>query len=78
MVVLGFSTYSIRSSVNSGSFFLFGCFVLFFRATLVAYRGSQARDPIGAVAAGLYHSHSKVGSEPHLLTTAQLKAMPDP
>ena len=38
----------------------------FFRATLVAYGSSQARDQIGAIAAGLRHSHSNVGSEPCL------------
>jgi len=35
-----------------------------FRATPVAYGGSQARGLIGAVAAGLCHSHSNAGSEP--------------
>ena len=34
-----------------------------FRATLMAYRGSQARSQIGAVATGLHHSHSNAGSE---------------
>ena len=29
----------------------------------MAYGGSQARGLIGAVAAGLHHSHSNVGSE---------------
>ena len=29
-----------------------------FKATPMAYRGSQARGPIGTVAAGLHHSHS--------------------
>ena len=37
---------------------------LLFRATLEAHGGSQARDTIGAVAAG--HSHSYTGSEPSL------------
>ena len=36
------------------------------RATPGAYGGSQARGPIGAVAAGLRHSRSKMGSEPCL------------
>ena len=36
-------------------FFFFGLF--FFRATLATYGGSQARSPIGAVAAGLCQSH---------------------
>ena len=32
----------------------------------------------GATAAGLRHSHSKAGSEPHLQATPQLIATPDP
>ena len=47
-------------------------------ATPAAYGGSQARDPIQAAAAGLGHSHSNVGSEPHLQPTLQLMATPDP
>ena len=35
-----------------------------FRAIPKAYGGSQARDPIRAVAAGLCHSHSNAASEP--------------
>ncbi|RKM63539.1 hypothetical protein C0984_19550, partial [Clostridioides difficile] len=54
--------------------FLFG----FSRATPVAYGGSQARGLIGAIAAGLHHSHSNTGSEPHLQPTPQLTATPDP
>ena len=57
------------------SFFFF--FVLF-RVAPVAYGGSQARGPIGAVATGLHHSHSNAGSEPHLQPTPQFMAMPDP
>ena len=38
------------------------CFV-FFRATPMAYEGSQARGWIRAAAAGLCHSHSNAGSE---------------
>ena len=41
-------------------------FVLHFRATLAAHGGSQVRGPIGAAAAGLFHSHSKAGYEPSL------------
>ena len=33
---------------------------------------------IGATAAGLHHSHSNTGSEPHLQPTPQLTAVPDP
>ena len=44
-----------------------------------AARGdSQARGPIGTVAAGLCQSHSSTGFEPHLRPTPQLMAMPDP
>ena len=34
-------------------------FLSFFRATPAAYGGSQARGLIGAVAAGLRHSHTR-------------------
>ena len=44
----------------------------------MAYGGSQARGPIGAVDTGLHQSHSNTGSEPGLQPTPQLKAMPDP
>ena len=47
------------------SFYLF-IFFVFSRASPEAYRGSQARDLIGAVASGLRQSHSNAGSEPHL------------
>ena len=35
-------------------------------ATPAAYGGSQDRGPVGAVAAGLHHSHSNARSDPHL------------
>ena len=53
----------------------FFCFVLFFvffclfRATSVAYGGSQSRGRIGAIAACLHHSHSNEGSKPRLRPT---------
>ena len=65
----------------SNAFFFFCFYFLsfyFFTATPMAYEGSQARDQIGAVAAGLCHSHSNMDSEPHLQPTSQLMAMPDP
>ena len=37
-----------------------------FKAEPVAYRGSHARGPIGAVAVGLCHSRSNAGLELHL------------
>ena len=68
-------------------FFTYGCIcffcvcVSFFalsRAAPVAYGGSQARGLIRAVATSLDHSHSNTRSKPHLQTTLQLAAMPDP
>ena len=53
-------------------------FLLFFRAALAAYGSSQARGRIRATAAGLYHSHSNAGSEPHLRPTPQPTAALDP
>ena len=44
----------------------------------MASGGSQTRGPIGAVAAGLHHSHSNTGSKPCLQPIPQLTAMPDP
>ena len=56
-------------------FFFF--FLVFFRAAPTAPGGSQARGPIGAVAAGLYQSHSNARSKLHLPPTPQLTATPD-
>ena len=53
--------------------FFFGLFAIFW-ATFSAYGGSQARGRIGAVAAGLHHSHSNAGSQPCLRPTPQLTA----
>jgi len=59
-------------------FFVFSFFFFFFlrRAAPVAYGSSQARGWIGAT--GLHHSHSNVGSKPHLWPTPQPRAMLDP
>ena len=58
--------------------FVFFVFLSFSRAAPVAYGASQARGRIRAVAAGLHHSHSNTGSEPHLRPTPQLTATLDP
>ena len=58
-------------------FFFFFFFFVFSRATPAACGGSQARGLIGAVAAGLQHSLSNLGSEPCLQPTSQLVAMPN-
>ena len=52
-------------------------FLDFSRAAPMAYGDSQARGRIRAVAAGLHHSHSNMGSEPRLQPTPQLMAMSD-
>ena len=49
-----------------------------FKDAPMAYGGSQAKGLIGAVAAGLHHSHSNARSEPNLWPTPLLTAMPDP
>ena len=59
----------------------FGCphsffFLGLFTAALAAHRGSQARGPIGAVAASPCQSHAR--SEPSFRPTPQLMAMTDP
>ena len=59
------------------SCFCFGLFAISWAAP-AANVGSQARGLIGAVATGLRHSHSNVGSEPRLQPTPQLTAAPDP
>ena len=53
-------------------------FLYFSRAAPAAYGGSQARGLIGAVAAGLRHSHNNMGSKPHLQSTPQVTAALDP
>jgi len=57
--------FKIKSICIFWSFFLF-------RAAPKAYGGSQARGLIGAIAAGLYHSHNNARSEPRLQPTPQL------
>ena len=54
------------------------CSVCLFRATLVAFGGSQAKGRIRAVAAGLRQSHSNAKFDPCLRPTPQLTATPDP
>ena len=53
-------------------------FFFLFRAAPTAHGSSQAGSQIGAAAAGLHHSHSNAGFEPHLRPTLQLKARLDP
>ena len=68
------------SAWSVGHFILFYFIILFyclFRATPTADGDSQAKGQIRAVAAGLCHSHSNMGSEPGLQPTPQLTAMPD-
>ena len=66
-------------ATRATSFFFFS-FLVFcpFRATSMSCGGSQARALIRAAAAGLHHSHSNEGSEPHLQPTPKLTATLDP
>ena len=57
---------------------IFFCLFAISWATPMAYGGSQARGPIRAAAASLYHSHCNVGSKLHLQPTPQLTATLDP
>ena len=59
------------------NFLIFFVFCVF-KAAPMAHGGSQTRGLIGAVAAGLRHSHSNARSEPCLPPIPQLMAMPDP
>ena len=74
------SSLDTSSKLQICIFCLFVCFVFFaiFWAAFMAYGGSQARGPIGAVATDLHHSHSNAGSESRLQPTPQLTATPDP
>ena len=53
----------------------YGRFLLLFRAAPAAYRRSRAKGQIGAVAAGLHHSHSSAGSMPRVRPTPQLTTL---
>ena len=59
------------------AFFLWFYFLIFM-AIPATYGSSQARGWIRAAAAILCHSHSNVGSEPHLWPMLQFAAMRDP
>ena len=58
--------------------FHFFLYFSLFRATPVAYGGSQDKGPIRAVASTLCQGHSNVGSEPRLQPTPHLTAMLNP
>ena len=72
VVYSGHFSYRLMD-LRRGFFFFFGPF----RPVSVAYGGSQARGPIGAVAASLHHSYSNAGSKPRLWPTPQFTAMLD-
>ena len=55
---------------------IFFFFLVFLGPHPPHFGDSQARGPIGTVAAGLRHSN--LGSKPNLWPTPQLMAMPDP
>ena len=59
-------------------FIFYFCLFAISWAAPAAYRGSQARGRIGAIAASLHQSHSITGSQPRLQPTPQLTATLDP
>ena len=71
---LPISTVSLTYFIIPGAHHFFWSFL---RATPTAYGSSQAEGWIWAEAASLHHSHSNMGSKPHLRPTPQFMAMPD-
>ena len=65
-------------SFDAQKFLIFFFVFCLYRATPVAYGGSQAGGLIRAVATGLHQSYSNAGTEPHLGPTPQRTATPDP
>ena len=63
-----------REKVSSSVFWMFLFVCLLFRATPVAYGGSQAQSLNRATAAGLHHSLSNSGSKPRLRPTPHCNA----
>ena len=75
-----FLIHLLARTANQSAYFLFSfffCFVFLGRHPQ-AYRGSQARGWIQAVAASLSHSHSNTRNKPRLQPTPHLSATPDP
>ena len=64
-----FDLYPIFSSLSLFLLIFFVC---------VCFGSIQAKGQIGAIATGLHHNHSNVGSELNLRPTPQLTAAPDP
>ena len=69
---------NVPVQIDEGLLFFYFLSVFFFRVAPAAHGGSQARDRIGAVAAGLHRSRSHARSEPRLRPTPQLMATPAP
>ena len=70
-----FPLYHSGNSDSQLFIYLFIYFFLLFRSAHSAYGSSQARGPVGAVAAGLHHSHSNTRSELCLQSTPQFTAL---
>ena len=69
-------------AVYFNAFFCVYLFFFFLKAAPpprpAAYGGARARGLIGAIAAGLHHSHGNATSKPRLQPIPQLRATPDP
>ena len=72
--ICGLSFHSFSGVFWWTEVFHFILLFLLFRAALLAYGVSQARDQIGTVAAGIRHSHSNTDSELHLQLPAYTTA----
>ena len=71
---LGVFSFNLLEKFKEDGYISSFFFLWLFRASPVAHGSLQARDQIGAAAAGLRHSHS--GSAPHLQPTPQLDPYP--
>ena len=60
----------VSQKENDLFIYFYFCAFCIFQATSVAYGGSQARDPIGAVAPGLCHSNTRIRATSVTYTTA--------
>ena len=71
MVVMAAQYCTLKKRIRGQNvcYVYFNTIKYFFRAAPMTYGGSQARGLIGAVTAGLYHSHSNSRSKPRLRLT---------
>ena len=71
------SLYEIPKTTTVSVFHIIIIIILLLKAVPMAYGSSQAQGWITAAPAGLHHSHSNMGSEPHLWPISQIMETPD-